>query len=270
MDIASRLVIPEVTIPLISILGLLAVWQYHNAQVLAGRIYAVDFWDVTGVRLFIHVTSGDGRACRSCKQAHGTVFLPSLMTQKNFSTLAHPCSNESGCRCLVLGLYGGWPEADRLIHLLRQQSRKKPYRLGPHEVLELFDGPWHRSVLATGDRLTIHMAQALLDVPDDFENSVVLYRTIVDQAKGARDLRLLVPAYLRLAQVLEERGRPEEALTVVQRFEKRFPRNRKAFYYPSDAQRAVIAGQKFRLLSRLRQLRSVRSPQPDGRLRIVS
>ncbi len=270
MEIASRLIIPEVTVPLIAILGLLVVWQCHHAQVLAGRIYAVDFWDVTGVRMFIHVTTGDGQACHSCQQAHGTVFLPSLMTQKNFSTLTHPCSSESGCRCLILGLYGGWPEANRLIHLLRMQSRRKPYRLSHHEVLELFDGPWHRSVLATGDRLTIHMAQALFDEHEDFESSVVLYRTIIDQAKGARDLRLFVPAYVRLAQLLEQRGRAEEALTVVQRFEKRFPQKRRAFYYPSDGQRAVMATQKFRLLSHLRQTRAVPSTGNHSGLRIAS
>ncbi len=270
MEIAGRLLVPEVTLPLIGILGLLLVWQYHQAQVLTGRIYALDFWDITGVRMFIHVTTGDGRACEGCQGANGTVFLPSVLTQKDFSTLAHPCSNDAGCRCLILGLYGGWPEADRLIHLLRTQSRRKPYRLSHHEVLELFDGPWHRSVLATGDRLTIHMAQAQLDEPEDVESSVVLYRTIVEQAKGARDLRLLVPAYLRLAQLLEERGRPEEALTVVQRFEKRFPQKRKAFYYPSDGQRAVMAKKKFQLLSHLRQHRALPSNEHQTGLRVAS
>lgn len=270
MDIASRLIIPEVTVPLIGILGLLIVWQYHQTQVLTGRIYALDFWDITGVRMFIHVTTGDGHACETCREANGTVFLPSVMTQKSFSTLTHPCSSESGCRCLILGLYGGWPEADRLINLLRLQYRRKPYRLRHHEVLELFDGPWHRSVLAAGDRLTIHMAQALLDEPEDVDSSVVLYRTIVEQAKGARDLRLLVPAYLRLAELLEEHDRAEEALMVVQRFEKRFPLKRRAFYYPTDEQRAVMAKRKFRLLCHLRQTRAVPSTGNHTGLRVAS
>lgn len=269
METLDRLVIPEITVPLIGILGLLFVWQYYRAQVLAGRIYALDFWDITGVRMFMHVTTGDGSACERCRQASGTVFLPSVMTGKGFTTLTHPCSSEGGCRCLIVGLYGGWPEADRLVRQLRAQSRRKPYRLSPPELLELFDGPWHRSAAASSDRLTIHMVQAMVNEREDADNAIVLYRVIVDQARGARDLRLLVPAYLRLTDLLERRGRDEEALAAVQRFEKRFPDRRKVFYYPSEFQRGLMAARKFRLLSRLRQHRATAATARGG-LRIAS
>jgi hypothetical protein len=272
MEIFDRLVIPEVTFPLIGILGLLFVWQYYQAQVLAGRIYALDFWDITGVRMFMHVTTGGDRACEHCQAAQGTVFLPSILTQKDFSTLAHPCTNGAGCRCLIVGLYGGWPEADRVVHLLRQQSRRKPYKLSYQELLEVFEGPWHRSVVASADRLTIHMVQAMLDEHEDMDSAIVLYHSIVDQAKGARDLRLLVPAYLRLTELLEQAGRHEEALAMAKRFDKRFPRRRRAFYYPTENQRATMVARQFRLLSHVRQQRAVPSKgrQRDTSLRIAS
>lgn len=246
-------VIPEVLYSLMAILGLLLVWQYHQKQVLAGRIYAIDFWDVTGIRMFLHATTWDGRSCAICREANGTVFLPSLATKKNFSTLAHPCTNALGCRCLIVGLYGGWPEAAQLLERLRRQGRKTPLKLTDKELLALFDGPWHQSITSAGDRLTINMLEGMRVERKDPEGSAVRYRYVIDQAKGARDVRLVAPAFMRLAEVLEHLGRHEEAVEVIESFERRFPRNKRAFYFPSDAQRRVMATRKLRLQANLKR-----------------
>ncbi len=139
MAYLNYLVIPEVTLPSISILGLLLIWQYYRNQILVGRIYAVDFWELSGVRMFMVAASWDGQACPSCQEAHGTVFLPSLVTKKNVTLLPHLCSNLMGCRCLVVGLYGGWPEADRLVLRLREHGKNKSLKLTEREFEELLD-----------------------------------------------------------------------------------------------------------------------------------
>lgn len=251
MEIFGGFVVPESTLYLLGVLGLLVIWQYHHIQVLAGRIYAVDFWDVSGIRMFLHATTQDGHACRSCKEANGTVFLPSLATKKNFSTLKHPCSNPSGCRCMIVGLYGGWPEANRIVKTLRKEFRKKPMNLSDKQVINMFEGPWQQSISATSDRLTIHMLEAMHLEGSDIEGALFRYRYVVEQARGARDLNLVVPAYLRLVELLERAKKNQEALEVVSQFEKRFARKKSVFYYPKDAQRDAMSSLKSRLLSRV-------------------
>jgi hypothetical protein len=249
MELFDRIIIPDVTIYLVGILALLALWQYHQNQVLAGRIYAVDFWDVSGIRMFMHVATMDNRACPSCREAHGTVFLPSLATKRNFSTLQRACSSSRGCRCMIVGLYGGWPEASELVQHLRKSSRKKPMRLGYKDVQKVFEGPWQRSVSGAGDRLTIHMVEALQLEGSDHEAAIVRYRYVVEQAKGARDLYLLVPAYLRLVDLLERIGRLEEALEVIEHFEHRFAKRKAIFYYPNETQRGAMSIMKSRMVA---------------------
>lgn len=254
------LFVPEVTYSILAVLGLLLVWQYHQKQVLAGRIYAIDFWDVSGIRMFLHASVWDERGCEICRRANGTVFLPSLATKKNFSTMPHPCASPNGCRCVIVGLYGGWPEANHILERLRRQSRRKPLKLSQGELLELFDGPWHRSITSAGDRLTINMLEALRLEGKDAEGAAARYRYVIEHAKGARDVRLIAPAFLRLAEVLERMGRHEEAVEAIQKFERRFPKNKQAFYFPSDAQRGSMAVRKFRLQANLRRKLAVAAP----------
>ncbi len=249
MNVLEDITIAEVTFPLLAIVSLLALWQFHQNLVLTRRIYAIDFWDVSGIRMLLHATPRDGHACPSCRKADGTVFLPSLATKKNFSTLHSPCSNPEGCRCLIVALYGGWKEANHLVQVLRTQSRNRPMKLEREQFLQLFAGPWHRGDSAAADSLTIHLLHAFYLEGQDLAGAISLYRSIVEEARGARDLRLLVPAYLRLAELLERVDRPEEALEVIQRFEKRFHLRKSLFYYPSETQRGVMAGRASRLRS---------------------
>ncbi len=253
MDTAARLlVIPEVTYSLLAILALLLVWQYHNNLSLAGRIYAVDFWDVSGIRMFLHVTTWDGQACEVCQEANGTAFLPSLSTVKGFSTLPRPCANAGGCRCLIVALYGGWPEANRVLQRLRKYGRKNALTLTEQEFVELLEGPWERSVTAAGDQLTMNIIEAMRVEGQVAEDAAFKYRYIIDRARGARNLRLLVPAFLRLSKVLERLGHHEDAIALCEQFEQRFSRNRRGFYYPSEEQRGTMAMTKIRLQTNLK------------------
>lgn len=261
--VAQYLVVPEVTYSVVAILGLLLVWQFHQKQVLAGRIYAIDFWDVSGIRMFLHAGVWDDRTCEACRKANGTVFLPSLATKKDFSATPHRCTCPDGCRCLTVGLYGGWPEATQLLERLRRVGRRRPLKLTEAELLELFDGPWHRSITSAGDRLTINMLEALRLEGKDAEGASVRYRYVIEEAKGARDVRMIAPAFLRWAELLERMGRHEETVDVIHRFERRFPENKRAFYYPSDTQRGVMAVRKFRLLASLKR-RQTRPEQGHG------
>ncbi len=95
----------------------------------------------------------------------------------------------------------------------------------------------------------MEMLKALYCESSDPEEAIVHCRRVVSWAKGARDLRLVVPAFLHLAELLERVGRHEEGLAVVDRFELRFPAKRSAFYYPSQAQRQAMSSRKVRYLS---------------------
>ena len=252
MELFDRIVIPEYAMYLLGVLGLLVLWQYYRIQVLNGRIYAVDFWDVSGIRMLMHVTTKDGRTCEVCREANGQVFLPSLATKKNFNTLRAQCVHKDGCRCLYVGLYGGWPEANHIIQHLRKRSRKKVLQLSDTELRKLFQGPWERGVSASTDRLTVYMVEALQIEERDPEAAIARYRDVVGQARGARDLRLVVPAYLRLAETLERLNRPEQALEVIAQFDQRFSRRRSLFYYPSEEHRGLMSLRKTRLKRCLR------------------
>ena len=69
---------------------------------------------------------------------------------------------------------------------------------------------------------------------------------------GLADLRLVVPAYLRVAEVLERLNRPQQALEVTTQFERRFSHRRALFYYPSEEQRRLMSVRKGRLMRCLR------------------
>ena len=74
----ASLVIPDIMPYLLGVLGLLLVWQFYKLQVLAGRIQAVDFWDRSGTRMFIHSTVQDEHACGPCQEAIRTEAASSI------------------------------------------------------------------------------------------------------------------------------------------------------------------------------------------------
>ncbi len=53
MDTQTGIIIPDILPYLVALLALLVVWQYHQMQVLKGRILAVDIFDRSGVRMYL-------------------------------------------------------------------------------------------------------------------------------------------------------------------------------------------------------------------------
>ncbi len=233
----ESILLPLMTTSLFALLGLYVRGQYRS-WAMACRRSAWDSGCGTKVRLLLHVTTQDRQACAACREAHGTVFLPLLTANKGFSTLRHPCMNPKGCRCLVVGLHGGWPTANRLVETLRRHSRTKPLKLEDQEILNLFEWPWRRRNSALTDQIAIQMVHALHLEGTDPEAAIPLYRDVVDRAKSDRDLRMVVPAYRRLEVLLRQVGRAREAQEVVQQFERCSSAKMQVTYQPKTHQRA--------------------------------
>jgi hypothetical protein len=200
----------------LAILGLLLIWKLYTLQVQAGRIQAIDIWDRSGIRMFIHATPCDHMACPACNEAHGLVFLPSLVAQKKFKVMAGPCTNPSGCRCLLVGLYAGWPEAQTVFGRLKEQSGT--FRFAAEELAAFLQDPWQRSVGLSVDRVSVKLLGAFLEEGSDPEAAILGYRYVIEHAEEERDAPFLIPSYFRLSDLLERMARPADALPVVNQF----------------------------------------------------
>ncbi|MEK6532670.1 MAG: hypothetical protein AABZ52_02165, partial [Nitrospirota bacterium] len=127
----------------------------------------------------------------------------------------------------------------------------KSVQLSPEELRAMVNGQWERSISADTDRLGIHIIEAMCYEKINPDVAISGYRFVVDQAKEIRHLMLLVPAYLRLTQLLIRAGEGAEALELVERFETRFPTNRRGPHFPSDEQREMMRTKKTQLLKGL-------------------
>jgi len=234
---------------LLALLGLLALWVFHEMQVRAGRIEAVDFWDRSGIRMFIHITPKDGNICPVCLEAIGKAFLPYVATKKRFTALKGPCTNPSGCRCLLVGLYGGWPEARRLLERLKSQSSAKTVQLSEKDLDALLGGQWAQGVSGTMDRISMHMLEAMRNEGSNPDIALQRYRFVVENAKSERDSKFLVPAFLRLVDLLERAGHQAEALEVVDRFLRAYGDKSKGPHAPTEQQLTLMSLRKTRLMT---------------------
>jgi hypothetical protein len=139
-----------------------------------------------------------------------------------------------------------------VLERLRANLRSgKSVQLSPEELRAMANGQWERSISADTDRLGIHIIEAMCYEKVNSEVAIAGYRFVVDQAKEIRHLMLLVPAYLRLTQLLVRAGEAAEALELVERFETRFPTNRRGPHFPSDEQREMMRTKKTQLLKGL-------------------
>ena len=234
---------------LLALLGLVVLWAFHEMQVRAGRIQAVDIWDRSGIRFFIHATPHDGNICSVCLEANGKAFLPYVATKKRFTALTGPCSNPSGCRCLLVGLYGGWPEARRLLERLKSQSSSKTVQLSEKELDALLGGQWAQGVSGTMDRISMHMLEAMRNEGSNPDIALQRYRFVVENAKSDRDSRFLVPAFLRLVDLLERAGNQAEALEVLNKFLRAYGDKTKGPYAPTEQQLTLMSLRKTRLMT---------------------
>lgn len=244
--------IPDMTLYLVAVLALLVIWQYYQMQIMAGRILAVDIFDRSGIRMYFFVTADDDHVCEVCSAATGRVFSSSQVAKQSFTPLNGTCKRAVPCASVLVGLYGGWLEARGVLERVRANfKRRKGVQLSPEELRAMVNGQWERSISADTDRLGIHIIEAMCYEKVNPQVAVSGYRFVVDQAKEIRHLMLLVPAYLRLTQMLIRSGEAAEALELVERFEARFPTNKRGPHFPSEEQREMMRTKKTQLLKGL-------------------
>ncbi|HMS84898.1 MAG TPA: hypothetical protein PKD12_14715 [Nitrospira sp.] len=238
----------DLTLYLTAILVLLVLWQYYQLQILSGRILAVDIFDRSGIRMYLYVAPDDDQTCEACASAHGRLFLPSHIAKKNFSPLTRTCTRTTPCNGVLPGLYGAWPEARGVLENLRKNFTKGGHQLSAEEVRALVNGQWERCISAATDRVSVYMIQAMVSERVDQEVSMEGYRFVVNEAKDVRHLMLLVPAYLRLTQLLIQAGEEAEALEIIELFERRFPQSKRGVHFPLEPQRDLMKAKKSLLM----------------------
>jgi hypothetical protein len=243
------IIIPDYFNHILAILGLLLVWKLHTLQVRMGRIQAVDFWARNGTRMFIHITPTDVKACPACVEASGRVFHPSAVGKKKFKALSKPCRNPSACRCLLIGFYGGWPDAQALLARLAQS---KMLELSDDDLKRLLAGPWERHPGASGDRIPVHLLEAMQMETSDPEGAIFRYRFVQENARRERDFPFVVHSFMRQSDLLETAGRRREALAVVDQFLKVYQSKKKTLTLASDNSYNTMSKRKMSLLAALR------------------
>ena len=234
----------ESTLSLFAILALLGLWLFHQVQVRSGRIQAVDLFDRSVVRFYVHVLPDDRPCCPVCAKAHGRVFLPSVVGKTAFSPLDGPCSAAVPCVGLLVGLYGGWAEARQVVSRLQQTSKKHLLQLSSQEICALIKGAWRKSISADTDRVSMHVLEGWCLGKTDQMMALEGLRYVVERAKEMRHLPLVVPAWLRMVEMLLHGGRDDEARLAIEGFEGRFPSECQDIDGPSFAQRKALHNMK--------------------------
>ena len=237
----------EHTFYLFGILALLGLWLFHQIQVRSGRIQAIDLFDRSVVRFYLYVLPDDRPSCAVCAQAQGRVFLPSLARKIGFSPLDGPCRSAAPCTGQLIGLYGGWVEARELVSRLQQASKNIPVRLSSDELSALVKGAWRKSISADTDRISMHLLEGWCFGKTDPAVAIEGLRYVVERTREARHLPYVVPAYLRLMDLLLRAGREDETRLVIEQFEGRFPPDRQDVDGPSFGQRKILQDMKSRL-----------------------
>ena len=238
LHLLSRIDLPDSYPYLLGVLGLFLIWKFHDMQVKAGRIQAKDFWERSGVRLFLRATPADAHACLACRETTRMVFLPSLVTAKKFTPQEQPCMNPAGCRCLMVGFFGGWSEARELLAQLKQQGGQ--LRLSDEELQSFLETAKTARAGASADRMSLRMLNAMQAEGKNPETAIEHYRYVLDHAEEDRDLSFMVPACLRLSELLEQGGRAEESLQLVERCLRDYGEKKKGPGAPTEVQRAAL------------------------------
>ena len=245
LALLTHIELPDTYPYLFAILGLVLIWKFHAMQVKAGRIKAKDIFERSGVRLFLRTTPNDSLACQACRETNNLVFLPGEVASKKFKPQEKPCTNPSGCRCLMVGLYGGWAEAGRVLGKLKQKGGA--IRLTDEEMKSLVEGAQEARAGASADRISIRMLHAMRYEGSNPEATIEHYRYVLSHADEDRDLLFIVPSFLRLSELLERTGHSEEALDMIERCLKDYGEKKKGPDAPTEAQRTLLANRKSRL-----------------------
>jgi hypothetical protein len=239
--------IPEVVPYLLAVLALLFVWQLYVIQVRAGRVQTVDVFNRSRIRLFIHVTPDDSLACPVCREANGMGFLPHVVAAQKFRPMDKTCANPAGCRCLMVGLYGAWPEAARVQAEMHKHSGR--IQLSKQEMIKLVEGAQARQAAANEDQVSLAILEAMRTEEVKPEVAIAHYTFVVDKAQTDRDLALVVPAYIRMTDLFERTGRREEALGTVERFFKAYGNKRQGPHVPTEDQFSFMSLRRTHLMA---------------------
>ena len=236
METTRSIVLPDFLPYLVAIFGLLVLWQYYQLRVMKGRILAIDIFDRSGIRMYLYVVTDDLQACEVCRSAHGTVFPPSEVMKSRFSPIKGSCKSPGYCIGFLVGLYGAWPEANRIVARLRMSRKREPIQLSQDELREVILGPWEFSISANTDRLGINMLEAVLGDCANPNAAIDKYRRTLEYAKEIRHLPLIVPVYFRLLELLTRQENITEALRLIEEFEKRYKGGKSGPYAPTEKQ----------------------------------
>lgn len=240
MEPLTSIELPDILPYLLGIFGLLVLWQYYQIQVMKGYILALDIFERSGIRMYLYVVADDPQTCEVCRSAHGTVFPPSEVMKEQFSPIKGTCKSPYGCIGFLVGLYGAWPEANRIIEQLRLSRKREPIKLDQNALMEMVFGPWERSISANTDRLGIYVLEAVLGDCANPQPALEKYRYALDNAKEVRHMPLIVPAYLRLVDLLTAEGRTAEALYFIEEFQKHYKETTSDPYAPTENQARLM------------------------------
>jgi len=250
---------------LLAILGLLMTWELHDRQVRAGRItprsifkgrrvsrrVSQGLWrwckGHAGVHMHILMTPNDERGCKACQQACGKVFSAAAVKRKNFTGPDLTCRNPAGCRCELVGLVGNWPAAERLVRILR--DTQEPATLSEEEMSHF--------VVSSGDyagqdRPGLYLLEALNAEGSNPQFAMSRYRTLICQALEGNQHPYMVPAYLRLSDLLERGNNLAAALSVVDEF-LMLVKNSRGPHPPTRLQTKTMSVRRARLLKLLQR-----------------
>ncbi len=234
----NQIQLPDTYPYLMAILGLVFIWKFHEMQVKAGRIKAKDIFERSGVRLFLCASPGDAQACLACKETANFVFTPAEVASKKFKAHEKPCTNPAGCRCIMVGLYGGWTEAREAIDKIKKAGGR--IRLSDGDMKKMIEGASQARAGASADRMSLRMLAALQAEGGNPEVAIENYRYIISRAEEDRDLPFMIPSFLRLSELLEKAGKAPESLEVVEQCLRDYGEKKKGPDAPSETQRAAL------------------------------
>ncbi|MGH7256729.1 MAG: hypothetical protein ACREI3_13240, partial [Nitrospirales bacterium] len=177
--------------------------------------------------------------------ANNIAFAPALAAEKKFGPQSKQCANPDNCRSLRVGLHGSWPEALDLQRQLQRQG--SAIRLSPQEMDRLIEGAKAQRGPTPADKASIRFLKAMRTERHDPKAAVQLYREVIAEAQTTRDQEVVVPAYLRLTEVLERNRQFDEALAVVDQFLAAYAGNASAPHGPTQEQLSVQSLRKSRL-----------------------
>ena len=232
----SSIQLPDILPYLLAILGLTLIWKFHDMLVKAGSIQTKDFWERSGVRVFLFATPSD--SCIACRAANNFAYSPGVVMSNKFSPLQRSCQNNPNCLYVLVGLYGGWTEAGQLLVRLKQEGGTMWVVDG--ELKALLEKASTARAGISADRLSLRMLEALRSEESNPSAAIEHYRAIIDHAGEDRDLHLVVPAFIRLSVLLQKAGQKDEARSAVERCLTEYGPKKKGPDAPTESQRALL------------------------------